>query len=84
MTGRRPKRSESAPSSGENRTCIKPQTVANTPKISAAPAVSPSMKPSTMPGSTGIITPSASTSSVTVQKMKASARRAFKGDNRQK
>jgi hypothetical protein len=35
------------------------------------------MKPSTMVGSTGIMMPSANTSKVTVQKMKASARRAF-------
>jgi len=35
------------------------------------------MNSSTIRGSTGIISPSASTSSVTVQKMKASARRLF-------
>ncbi len=55
MIGRRPKRIRHRPSNGERRNCISPQTVANTPKISAAPAVSPSMKPSTIVGSTGII-----------------------------
>ena len=49
--------------------------MAKTPNTSAARAVSPPVKPSTSVGSTGSISPSARQSSVTVQKMKARARR---------
>src|SRR5262245_5557424 len=75
MTRRRPNRSDRAPSSGENRNCISAQAVPNTPKIPAARAVSPPTKRSTSFGSTGMIIPSASTSSRIVTKMKATAAR---------
>src|SRR6266540_1715739 len=68
ITGLRPKRSESAPSTGEKINCISAQTVPNSPKISAARAVSPPRKPSTSFGTT-------------VMKMKTSAAaRAFATD----
>jgi hypothetical protein len=75
ITGRRPKRSEAAPSIGEKKNCISAQTVPKMPKISAARAVSPPRKRSTSFGSTGMIMPSASMSSAMVTKMKASAAR---------
>lgn len=75
MMGRRPKRSDSAPSTGEQRNCISAQTVPNTPNISAARAVSLPRNPATSLGSTGTIMPSARTSSTTVTKMKTSALR---------
>src|ERR1700735_2902945 len=78
MTGRRPKRSESAPSTGEKRNCIAAHTVANSPTYSAARAVLPCMKSSISFGSTGTIMPSASISRTTVMKMNArAARRGF-------
>jgi hypothetical protein len=66
MTGRRPKRSESAPSTGENRSCISAHAVPKTPNTSAARAVSPPRKSSTSFGSTGTISPNASQSSTAV------------------
>ncbi len=81
ITGLRPKRSESAPSTGEKINCISAQTVPNSPKISAARAVSPPRKPSTSFGSTGMMIPNARTSTTTVMKMKTSAAaRAFATD----
>src|SRR5262249_50873143 len=72
---------ESAPSTGENINCISAQTVPNSPKISAASAVSPPRKPSTSFGSTGMMIPNARTSTTTVMKMKTSAApRAFATD----
>ncbi len=53
---------------------IAAHTVENTPTTRAAPAVSLAMKSRMRCGSTGIIRPAASMSSVTVQKMKAKAR----------
>src|ERR1051326_3690033 len=73
MTGRRPNRSDSAPSTGENRNCISAQTVANSPTNSEARAVSPARKLSISFGKTGITMPSASMSSSTVTKTNAKA-----------
>ena len=72
-TGRRPKRSDSAPSTGENTNCISAQAVPKKPKISAARGVSPPSMLSISLGSTGMTMPSAMTSSSTMAKMKASA-----------
>src|SRR5580692_8462049 len=78
ISGRRPKRSDKAPCTGENTNCINAQAVPNTPKICAARAVSPPRKSTTSRGRTGMIMPSASMSSSTVMKTKtkAGARRA--------
>ena len=70
---RRPKLSDSAPCSGENRNCIKAHAVPNTPKIFAASCVSPPTKSTTSFGSTGMTTPIASMSNRTVAKMKMKA-----------
>lgn len=53
--------------------CISAQTAPKSPNISAACAVSPPRKFSTSFGNTGIMMPSASTSSTTVTKMNATA-----------
>jgi hypothetical protein len=55
-TGRRPKRSESVPRRGENRNCIRLQTVTKSPNTSAARAVSP-VKPLMRFGRTGMMMP---------------------------
>src|ERR1043165_7466215 len=73
ITGRRPKRSESAPIIGENANCISAQAVPKIPRISAVPAASPPRKPATSVGSTGTTMPIASMSSRTVMKMNAKA-----------
>src|SRR5512140_2224411 len=73
MTGRRPKRSDSAPMTGEKKNCMNAHMVASRPNHSAARAVSPCRKPSISLGSTGSTTPSDSTSSTTVMKMKTIA-----------
>src|SRR5581483_2901546 len=74
-TGRRPRRSESAPRTGEKRNCIAAHTVPKSPKVRAARAVSPPSIVSTSFGRTGTIIPSASMSRTTVMKMKTSAAR---------
>src|ERR1035437_2729170 len=61
------------PMIGEQKNCISAHTVANTPNISAARAVSPCRKSCTRRGSTGMMIPIASTSSTTVMKMKVMA-----------
>ncbi len=71
--GRRPKRSDNAPWTGEITNCISAQAVPNSLKISAARALSPERKPTTSRGQTGMMMPSASMSSMTVMKMKTSA-----------
>jgi glutathione peroxidase len=75
MIGRRPNRSDSAPSTGDARNCITAQDVPKTPITSAARAVSPPSNCSMSFGSTGMITPSASMSSITVMKMNVTAAR---------
>src|SRR5665213_1317513 len=80
-TGRRPKRSESEPSTGEKKNCIPAKSVPKTPIILAVLEAFPFRKPSIRRGRTGAIMPSASISSVTVKKMKAAAaRRPFGAD----
>ncbi len=75
MIGRRPNRSDSAPRVGENRNWPSAQTVPNRPTISAARTVSLSRNERIRRGSTGMIMPSASMSSITVTKTKATAAR---------
>src|SRR5438552_4741049 len=72
-TGRRPKRSDNAPSNGANRNCISAQVVPNRPKISAPLAGSPPTKLTTSPGSTGIMMPDPRVCKRTVGKMNARA-----------
>src|SRR5690606_36258560 len=79
ITGRRPKRSDSAPWIGEVTNWMPANTVPNTPTQYAALAVSPPTKSSIRCGSTGMITPNASTSISTVTKMKARAARRTRG-----
>src|SRR2546428_7756997 len=69
ITGRRPKRSESAPSTGAKKNWIPANTVPNTPCHHAALVALPPVKSSTSLGSTGITIPNASMSSVTVTRM---------------
>ena len=77
ITGRRPYLSDNAPIRGEKRNCIVAQRMANRPSISAALASSPAVNPFMIVGSTVIMAPSAATSSVTMRRMKISARRSF-------
>ena len=80
ITGRRPKRSESAPRIGEAKNCISAHTVPNSPvHLGPACAVSAALaKLTTSRGSTGMMIPNASMSSATVMKMKRTvARRAW-------
>src|SRR5687767_1529107 len=79
ITGRRPKRSDNAPSSGEKTNCMAAQIVPNRPNMRAADAVSPPRKLSTSFGSTGMTSPRASTSSTTVMRMNATAARRGRG-----
>jgi hypothetical protein len=74
-TGRRPKRSDSAPRSGEHTNCIPAQVVPKIPYHSAARAVSPPRKPLMSCGSTGMTIPNATMSSTSDTKMKARAAR---------
>src|SRR5580704_3930221 len=73
MTGRRPTRSESMPSNGEQKNCISAQAVAKMPMICAACAKSLPTKPAISFGSTGPIMPKVSMSMSTVTKMKVGA-----------
>lgn len=73
MMGRRPKRSDKTPRTGENTNCISAKTVPKILNHFAAEGVSPPRKLSTSFGRTGAINPSASMSSVTVIKMKTTA-----------
>ncbi len=75
ITGRRPKRSDSAPWIGEKMNWVIANTVLSTPTHQAARAVPPPISCSTRCGSTGMMMPKASMSSSTVTKMKASAAR---------
>ncbi len=69
ITGRRPTRSDSAPSTGANRNCIAAHTVPNTPYSPAALVSLPPSSWMTSFGKTGAMIPSASMSSRTVPKM---------------
>jgi hypothetical protein len=75
MTGRRPKRSDSEPSTGAAKNCIAAHDVPNQPTVRAESAMSPRRNVLINSGSTGMIIPSASMSSMTVMKMKATAAR---------
>src|SRR6266849_2374506 len=72
-TGRRPYRSDSAPSNGANMNCISAQVVPKSPKISAPLAGSPPTKLTTRPGRTGIMIPNPRVSKRTVANMNARA-----------
>lgn len=72
MTGRRPKRSDSAPMTGEAMNCISAQTDMKMPSISAALLKVP-VKCRMSFGSTGMMMPMESMSSSTVMKMKTTA-----------
>ena len=79
-TGRRPKRSEREPRTGEKKNCMAAKTVPKRPSMRAAELVSPWRKPAMRRGRTGAIMPRASMSRVTVRKMKvAAARRGLPG-----
>src|SRR3989440_10736998 len=69
MTGRRPTRSDSAPSTGANTNCIAAHTVPNRPSALAALASLPPSSWMTSLGNPGAMMPSASMSSSTVPKM---------------
>ncbi len=71
--GRRPKRSDRPPRTGENRNCIRAKTLTNTPFI-RPPMPWPAMSRISR-GSTGAVTPMATMSIITVTKMKANAAR---------
>src|SRR5690606_2792463 len=75
ITGRRPKRSDNAPCTGAHANWIAANSTPNTPTHHDATDTSPPTNCSTRCGSTGMITPKASTSTSTVTKMKASAAR---------
>ncbi len=64
--GRRPKRSDSEPSTGEKKNCMAANTIPKMPIISAVRAVE-LPKPPMRLGSTGAIMPSASMSRPTVR-----------------
>jgi hypothetical protein len=71
--GRRPKRSESTPMTGEKTNCMTAKIVPNHPSQDAALVVLPPRKSRINFGRTGAIKPSASMSSVTVTKIKTIA-----------
>ena len=75
--GRRPKRSDRAPSNGANMNCIRAQVVPKRPKIwaplASTVAGSPPTKLTTRPGSTGMMIPNPSVSKSTVAKMNTRA-----------
>src|SRR6266852_309754 len=73
MTGRRPKRSDKTPMTGEKKNCISAKMVPNHPSQLAALTESPPRKSRINFGSTGAIKPSASMSSMIVMKIKTTA-----------
>ena len=73
ITGRRPYLSDNAPWIGALKNCTSENANANSPVQYAAVEVSPPTNSCTRCGSTGMITPNASTSISTVMKMKTSA-----------
>src|SRR6266480_4155657 len=70
MIGRRPKRSDKTPSNGEKKNCISAKTTANRPLHFAVSVITPPRKSRISFGKTGMIKPIASTSRVTVTRMK--------------
>ena len=78
-TGRRPNRSESAPSTGEKKNWMAANMLPNTPSICAVFAISPCVKSPMSLGKTGTIMPSANMSRATVKKMKIAAARRIVG-----
>src|SRR5882757_3065944 len=75
MTGRLPKRSDHAPSSGENMNCIADHANPNRPVTAEARAKSPPSKLRIRSGSTGAIMPNARKSNPTMTRMKVKAAR---------
>src|SRR5712691_1326560 len=73
MTGRRPKRSDRTPMTGEKKNCIAAKIVPNHPSQLAALTESPARKSRISFGKTGAIKPSASMSSMMVMKIKTTA-----------
>ncbi len=73
ITVRRPKRSDSVPCTGEKMNCISMYSVAKPLVHTAACAMLPPISCTTRCGSTGMMMPNASMSSITVTKMKANA-----------
>ena len=73
MIGRRPKRSDNAPSTGAKKNCMAAHTVPKRNNADAVRLSSPPMKSTMSRGSTGTMIPRARTSSMTVMKMKTSA-----------
>ena len=71
--GRRPKRSEREPRTGEKKNCMAAKVVPKRPSMRAAAEVSLERKDSMRRGRTGAIMPRASMSSMTVRKMKVAA-----------
>src|SRR6266850_6234026 len=70
MTGRRPKRSDKTPRTGEKTNCMIAKTNANQPLHHAVPVISPPRKSKISFGKTGMINPIARMSSVTVTRIK--------------
>src|ERR1700676_5497313 len=70
MIGRRPKRSDNAPRTGEKRNCIVAQAKAKYPMSTEARATLPPSNPLMRSGRTGAMMPMATRSSVTVMRMK--------------
>src|SRR5213078_1398041 len=75
VTGRLPKRSDHAPSSGENMNCIADHANPNRPVTAEARAKSPPSKLRIRSGSTGAIMPNARKSNPTMTMMKVKAAR---------
>ena len=73
ITGRRPKRSDSAPCTGENTNCMRPNSAPMMPVQRTAVAMSPPVMCCTRCGKTGMMMPKASMSIITVTKMKMTA-----------
>src|SRR5579859_1414332 len=71
MTGRRPKRSDHAPRSGENTNCIADHANPKRPIMEEARAKSPPSKLRIRSGSTGAMMPKARKSKATMTRMKA-------------
>jgi hypothetical protein len=70
MTGRRPTRSETTPSTGMKKNCMSAKTVAKIPSHSAARGALPPRKFRINLGRTGMMIPTAIISSATVTRIK--------------
>ena len=73
ITGRRPTRSETTPSTGMKKNCMSAKTVPKIPSQAAAREALPPRKLRIKVGSTGTMIPSAIISRETVMRMKTSA-----------